>query len=294
MAGNVTFNYPKDNYQRVPKAIICDPDIDIQTLGIYVKVLGLGTKWDLNVHGLSVHLRISEERIRRAFGELEKRGYLRRLRSKNAAGRFDGYDYEIGIDLLEKPCAENTGVGENRTPEKPDSGKSGLRKNRTPEKRTQYIDNNQIEDFNKTSHSKGISISAGGREFDFYEALRGLGVSDETAEDWRKVRRSLKACDTRTAFNLIAEEIARAGKSAEDCVRLAAANSWRGFRAAWIREENSPRPSYPTGERRRLSNYEKALIAQDEEFGTHAYQDFCHEREERRRASAAASQPDDQ
>lgn len=295
MAGNLTIIYPKDNYQRVPKAIICDEDIDIQTLGIYVKVLALGTKWKLNVAGLASHLGISEPRIRRAFGELEQRGYLRRVRAKNAAGRFSGWDYEIGIEPMEKPDAENTDVGENRSSEKPNVGKTEVRKNRSSENGGVYNKDSKVfEDFNKTSHSKGISISAGGREFDFYEALRGLGVSEETAEDWRKVRRSLKACDTRTAFDLVAEEIRRSGRSAEDCIRIAAANSWRGFRAAWIREENSPRPSYPTGERRRLSNYEKALIAQDEEFGTHAYQDFCHEREERRRASAAASQPDDQ
>ena len=287
MAGNITINKPKDNYQRVPKAVIFDQGIDALSLGIYVKVLCLGRKWKLNIRQLAKVLGVSLTKVQRSFALLEERGFVRRVHVKNEAGRFTGYDYEVGIDLIGNQQQENSIAGENQPLENQPLENEPLY-NRD------YKENRKEEEKFINPLSRKDNISAGGREFDFYEALRGLGVSEETAEDWRKVRRSLKACDTRTAFNLIAEEIARAGKSAEDCVRLAAANSWRGFRAAWIREENSPRPSYPTGERRRLSNYEKALIAQDEEFGTHAYQDFCHEREERRRAQAAAGQPDDQ
>lgn len=288
MAGNIHIIHAQDNYQRVAKSVIFSETIDVATLGIYVKVLVLGEKWKLNVKGLASALKVSPERIRKAFALLEELGYLRRQKGKNESGKFSGWDYEISAVPFDQ-------IAEKPTSEKPDVGETRHRENPTSEKADAYIDIiSGNRDYINNPLSRKDNISAGGREFDFYEALRGLGVSEETAEDWRKVRRSLKACDTRTAFDVVAEEISRSGKSAEDCIRLAAANSWRGFRAAWIREENSPRPSYPTGERRRLSNYEKALIAQDEEFGTHAYQDFCHEREERRRAQAAASQPDDQ
>ena len=126
MAGNITIIPPKENYQRVPKAIIFDQDIDALTLGIYVKVLCLGRKWKLNVPGIAQTLGVSVMRVKRCFASLEERGYLRRVRVKNEAGRFTGWDYEIGTDLLtesENRQVETSDIGENRPSEKPTVGK---------------------------------------------------------------------------------------------------------------------------------------------------------------------------
>ena len=116
MAGNITIIEPSSKYQKVAKGIILDKRIDAATLGIYVKVLALGKEWKLNITGLASYLEISEGRVRKAFALLEDLGYLRRLRVKNEAGRFVGWDYEIGVEPfpVEAPA---TDIQENRNRE---------------------------------------------------------------------------------------------------------------------------------------------------------------------------------
>ena len=78
--------------------------------------------------------------------------------------------------------------------------------------------------------------------FDFYGALLEIGVTDQTATDWMTVRKKLKASNTLTAFKTLVSEIEKSGKTPEECVAYAAANSWRGFKAEWLSDEKSPAP----------------------------------------------------
>lgn len=81
------------------------------------------------------------------------------------------------------------------------------------------------------SNNKGNSTKRA--KFDFYGALRGLGVSEKTASDWQVVRKQSKAVDTETSFLRIKAEIVKTGRSAEECIRLAVERNWRGFEAEW-------------------------------------------------------------
>lgn len=74
--------------------------------------------------------------------------------------------------------------------------------------------------------------------FDFRSALLGLGVSVETADTWLEVRRRAKAVNSELAFKELCTEIAKSGQTAEDCIRIAAASSWRGFKADYLRPRN--------------------------------------------------------
>lgn len=133
MAGNIKIIEPRDHFQKVSNAIIFSEDVDFGTLGIYVKILALGKKWQLNIEGLAKVLKISADRVRRAFSVLEGAGYLRRSRSQGDDGKFTGWDYEVyytpvtvSTDTPESPTSgnhrhrENTDVGKT-----PTSGKSG-------------------------------------------------------------------------------------------------------------------------------------------------------------------------
>jgi DNA-binding transcriptional regulator YhcF (GntR family) len=73
-----------------------------------------------------------------------------------------------------------------------------------------------------------------GNRFDFKKALMEIGVTEQVAEDWLKVRKEAKASNTETAFKGILREIEKTGLSADECIRIAAENSWRGFKAEWI------------------------------------------------------------
>lgn len=122
MAGNIRIIEPKSNYQKVAKAIILNEDVDALTLGIYVKVICLGKKWDLNVRGLAAKLGLSPDKIRASFAILEKTGYLRRTRVQGAGGRFVGWDYEISseplTDIAKTPTSEKTEYRKAPTSEK--------------------------------------------------------------------------------------------------------------------------------------------------------------------------------
>lgn len=116
--GNIKIITPVDKYKRVSLDLIQDNDVDPTTLGIYVKALALGARWNLNIKGLASLLKVSEDKIRKAFGILEDKGFLRRTKAQDARGRFNGWDYEIGAapltDIAKTPTSENTDIGENR------------------------------------------------------------------------------------------------------------------------------------------------------------------------------------
>lgn len=115
MAGNIRIIEPKENYQKVSKEIILNEDVDFQSLGLYVKVLALGKKWELNIKGLASLLHIGEDKVRRHFAVLEKAGYLRRNRVQGKGGKFTGWDYEIGAarltDIGVLPTSDFTDIG---------------------------------------------------------------------------------------------------------------------------------------------------------------------------------------
>lgn len=81
MAGNIKIIELRENYQKVAKSIIFNEKVDALTLGIYVKILGLEEKGDLNVPELAKVLHVSEHKIKTALSILERSGYV-----KNASG----------------------------------------------------------------------------------------------------------------------------------------------------------------------------------------------------------------
>ncbi len=115
MAGNIIIIEPHNNFQKVAKDVILNKEIDVLTLGVYVRVLCLGKKWKLNVRGLASTLGISADRIRAAFSALEKTGYLKRTRAHDKNGKFCGWDYAIGYEPI-------TDIAKTPTSVNPDDG----------------------------------------------------------------------------------------------------------------------------------------------------------------------------
>ena len=122
MAGNIIIIEPHYNFQKVAKDVILNKEIDVLTLGVYVRVLCLGKKWKLNVRGLASTLGISADKIRAAFAALEKTGYLKRTRTHDKNGKFCGWDYAIGYepitDIAKTPTSVNSNDGEKPMSEK--------------------------------------------------------------------------------------------------------------------------------------------------------------------------------
>lgn len=82
-----------------------------------------------------------------------------------------------------------------------------------------------------------------GRQFDFKKSLIEIGVSQEVADDWMRVRKNKRASNTETAFKRIKNEIDKSGLSANECITIAVARSWQGFQADWLPNQQRSRPT---------------------------------------------------
>ena len=159
MAGNIHIIEPTDNFQKVSKDIIFNNEVDALTLGVYVKVLCLGKKWELNVPGLAKILNLSEAKIKTILSILERAGYVKRIHIKdNSTGRFIGFDYHIGgepfpeeertnIAALHSP--KNSNPPKNQRLENPTVGKPSSWKTQPLENRTD-INRDNKEDRDNT------------------------------------------------------------------------------------------------------------------------------------------------
>ncbi|WP_297093978.1 helix-turn-helix domain-containing protein [uncultured Draconibacterium sp.] len=91
----------------------------------------------------------------------------------------------------------------------------------------------EIEKPIKKDYKKGNNTP----QFNFKKSLIDLGVEERVAIDWLKVRSEKKASNTETAFTAIKNQIEISGLSANDCIKKAAEESWKGFKASWLDEE---------------------------------------------------------
>lgn len=117
-------------------------------------------------------------------------------------------------------------------------------------------------DNNISSNEDNNTISKRGK-FDFRKALIEMGVEPEIAEAWMAVRKTKRATNTKVAFDAVVKEIAKSGLSANDCIRIAAENSWQGFRAEWLKDRRGSRAAAPkSGDK-----FERMMAVGQEIFG---------------------------
>ncbi len=75
------------------------------------------------------------------------------------------------------------------------------------------------------------------KTFNFRLSLIELGIQDNIAEEWIKVRKTKKAVNSEIAFNAIKKQIELCNITPNECITKAVENSWSGFKAEWIKEE---------------------------------------------------------
>jgi hypothetical protein len=70
--------------------------------------------------------------------------------------------------------------------------------------------------------------------------LAAEGVDETLAADWLRVRRAKKAPLTRTAWDGVKREAAKAGLQVPEAVRIAVERGWQGFQAQWVLGDKRP------------------------------------------------------
>ena len=110
--GNIKVIEPVDDYKRIHKSIIRNKNIDCTTLGVYCKIVVLGTEWQLNIKGLASLLDLSDAKVRKSISTLEREGYIKREANYHD-GKLDGWTYEVYPMPIDEVSRSKAGYAKN-------------------------------------------------------------------------------------------------------------------------------------------------------------------------------------
>lgn len=99
------------------------------------------------------------------------------------------------------------------------------------------------------NNSKTTITKANIYTFDFKKELMTLSGDEKLVEAWLKVRKDKRASNTEYAFKALISEQQKSGLTLNQVLEHCVVNSWKGFKAEWIKNQNAvhgqqnPKPS---------------------------------------------------
>jgi len=175
----------------------------------------------------------TENTSRRHLNRLVEMGLIQELRGRENNSPYCFYKlaedfYEKHPSIIEVSPRKNSG----KHPSKIEVS--------TPQKlRGEYTNTNILIEQGPTAQGEAVHDYT---DADFKADLIQLGVTEQTATDWMKVRKKKGGVNTRKAMDGIVREVGKAqpyGYTAEDCIGRAVEKSWVGFEAKYIIPELS-------------------------------------------------------
>ncbi|MHB1106564.1 MAG: DUF6291 domain-containing protein [Lutibacter sp.] len=70
--------------------------------------------------------------------------------------------------------------------------------------------------------------------FNFRKNLIDFGFKENLVEDWLKVRKTKKATNSKTAFNLFIEEVKKSNLNQDKILETCIEKDWKGFKSEWL------------------------------------------------------------
>jgi hypothetical protein len=70
--------------------------------------------------------------------------------------------------------------------------------------------------------------------FNFRKNLIDFGCKENLVEDWLKVRKTKKATNSKTAFDLFTSEVKKSNKGLDDILKICIEKDWKGFKSEWL------------------------------------------------------------
>lgn len=126
--------------------------------------------------------------------------------------------------LSEKPNTNNQDLSENTT------GVVGKTDKSLSEKPTH--NNNSKTTITKANIYK--------EKFNFANALVSQGADQKLISEYMEVRKAKKAVNSETAFKSLISEQQKSGLTLNQVLEHCVVNSWKGFMAEWIKNQNQP------------------------------------------------------
>lgn len=206
--------------------IVRDKNISLKAKGLFLVVMSLNeSNWDFSINGLTKIVKEGKNAIYGIIDELKEHGYCHYEQRRDENGKMLDAEYTF----LEEPryVSENNPLPNCRETD-----------NRDTENRTQLnTENNQ-----RPKKEESIT-DVMPKKFDFRSSVIGLGVPPNIVDDWLKVRKTKRASNTETAFNLMEKEVAKACDlypmaTPEILVKIAVERNWMGVRCDFYRNVN--------------------------------------------------------
>jgi hypothetical protein len=98
----------------VPNELLNNPDISFKAKGLYAYLNSKPDNWDFSVEGIASQVKEGIDSVRAGIHELEKFGYLKRVKYQNEKGFW-----EIDYMLFEDPTEEESYLGKSNEGEHP-------------------------------------------------------------------------------------------------------------------------------------------------------------------------------
>lgn len=206
--------------------IVRDKNISLKAKGLFLVVMSLNeSNWDFSINGLCKIVKEGKNAIYGIIDELKEHGYCHYEQRRDENGKMLDAEYTF----FEEPCyvSENNPLPNYRDAD-----------NRDAENRTQLN-----TESNKTPKKEESITNVMPKKFDFRSSVIGLGVPPNIVDDWLKVRKTKRASNTETAFNLMEKEVAKACDlypmaTPEILVKIAVERNWMGVRCDFYRNVN--------------------------------------------------------
>lgn len=80
-------------------------------------------------------------------------------------------------------------------------------------------------------------------KFNFANALVSQGVDQKLISEYMEVRKAKKAVNSETAFKSLISEQQKSSLTLNQVIEHCVVNSWKGFKAEWIKSSNQTKPS---------------------------------------------------
>lgn len=218
----VRVNHDK-NFTTVSNEFIRDNKLSLKGKGLLLTILSLNDEeWDFSINGMCSILKESKTAVYNAIDELIELGYCEREQYRDEiSGRMLPMIYtfyEHPIDSVQNPCTENQEAEDADADFVPQL--NTIIKEIPKEKKTKE---------EKPSKKKG---------FDFLAALLAIGIEEQIAKDWMKIRTSKKASDSETAFKQLhtALETIKSthNVSFNEAISICVTNGWYGCKPSYF------------------------------------------------------------
>ena len=168
-----------------PNELLNNPDISFKAKGLYAYLNSKPDNWDFSVESIAAQVKEGIDSVRGGIHELEKFGYLKRIKYQNEKGYW-----EIDYMLFESPVQYEAYLGKSNEGEHPKQNKKEYTKK-------EYTNNNNTGDNSNSSFPinpindnhehllEGGRAAAAPAEIDY----RGL---DESAKLWLQYKKEKK------------------------------------------------------------------------------------------------------